>query len=607
MGLLHRVRALFARYAARLPRWLTALIGVLAIGFGVVLAVRPFASLGAMILMLSLGLILSGLGQFGGDARGGARGLPHALAGAVWILAGLAILFVPGLTIRALALIVGISLIFGGLVRLGSIRRGSWDDRVSGALLGLSTIVLGVLALAWPDVTVFLLAAIFGVQLVIFGVDQILAAVHRARRGAARATPPATNATSATPTPETRELAGRPPLRRFARTAGSALALVAALGLGLVSAGLSGTPVPDAFYDAPREVPAEPGELLRAEPFAASIPAGSRAWRILYTTTREEGVPALASGIVVIPEDGGAQRPVIAWAHGTTGYARGCAPSLLEDPFTAGAMPNLTAALGRGWAVVATDYAGLGTAGSQPYLIGEGEGRSVLDAVRAARQLEEASLGAETVLWGHSQGGHAALWAAGLAPGYAPEVEFAGVAAMSPASDLPRLLSELGASPVGTLFGSFVASAYAAQYPEISLREYVRPGGRIPLEEMANRCLTDPATLVSLATALTADQPIWRGDPARGPFLARAAENVPVLPIPSPLLIAQGGADDLVRPAAQAGYVAERCAAGQALEYREYAGYDHMGVVTGESPLLGELMDWTADRFAGLPAGESCG
>ena len=117
---------------------------------------------------------------------------------------------------------------------------------------------------------------------------------------------------------------------------------------------------------------------------------------------------------------------MIAWAHGTTGAATECAPSVLDDGLAAGAMFLQDEVVDAGWAMVATDYIGLGTYGPHPYLIGQGEGRSVLDAVRAAHELPDVNLADETVLWGHSQGGHAALWAGMLAPTYASELEIDG-------------------------------------------------------------------------------------------------------------------------------------------------------------------------------------
>lgn len=130
-------------------------------------------------------------------------------------------------------------------------------------------------------------------------------------------------------------------------------------------------------------------------------------------------------GVVVAPAQPGEEPlPVIAWVHGTTGSARTCAPSVLKDPFGAGAFFALDQVIDHGWALVATDYIGLGTEGLHPYLIGQGEARSVLDAVRAAHQVEAVDLADQTIVWGHSQGGHAALWTGMLAPTYAPDAMF---------------------------------------------------------------------------------------------------------------------------------------------------------------------------------------
>src|SRR5689334_16688439 len=85
---------------------------------------------------------------------------------------------------------------------------------------------------------------------------------------------------------------------------------------------------PDAFYDPPAEKPGDPGALLRSEPYSKDVPAGARGWRILYTTKRGNS-PAAASAVVVTSTQAtSAARPVIAWAHGTTGIVPGCAPSV---------------------------------------------------------------------------------------------------------------------------------------------------------------------------------------------------------------------------------------------------------------------------------------
>jgi pimeloyl-ACP methyl ester carboxylesterase len=395
--------------------------------------------------------------------------------------------------------------------------------------------------------------------------------------------------------------------RRWAGLAGSALALGLALVLALVSLTLQrGAPTPDAFYTAPVSVPADPGKLVRAEPYTRKIPDGASAWRILYTTTRDEGSPAIASALVVVPtakaRDG---IPVIAWAHGTTGAVPGCAPSVI-DPFESGAFFNLDQVMVNGWGLVATDYVGLGTEGPHPYLIGQGEGRSVLDAVRAAHQLSDVSLGDDTVVWGHSQGGHAALWTGILAPTYAPDLTIDGVAALAPASNLPGLIDNLGNVTGGELFASYVVDAYSSAYPDVTYREYVRPGAQPIVKQMAGRCLAEKSTLLSVLTIKSLDKTIWNGDPNRGAFAARLRENIPTGRIPAPLLIGQGGADSLVVPAAQDAYVKARCAAGQQVDYRTYPGRDHVPLVEPDSPAIPDLITWTKDRLAGKAPRNTC-
>ena len=84
--------------------------------------------------------------------------------------------------------------------------------------------------------------------------------------------------------------------------------------------------------------------LLRSAPYTTGLPEGVSAWRILYTTTTKDGAPALASGVVAVPESTSTgPRPVIAWNHGTNGIARACAPSLTSNAISSAAIPALDA------------------------------------------------------------------------------------------------------------------------------------------------------------------------------------------------------------------------------------------------------------------------
>jgi acetyl esterase/lipase len=362
---------------------------------------------------------------------------------------------------------------------------------------------------------------------------------------------------------------------------------------------------PDAFYAPPFDPPTKPGALLRQEAFVRGVPKNAEAWRILYTTTRPDGSPAAASAIVMAPSAVRSEpRPVIAWTHGTTGVVPGCAPSLLDDPFAN--VPALRELIDEGWIYLATDYVGLGTAGPHPYLIGEGEARSALDSIRAVSQVAGIRASGDTVVWGHSQGGHAALWTAIVAPTYAPEVDLLGVAVAAPASDLPSLIEAVHATTVGRIMSAFVLRSFAEAYPDVSIAGYVPSWKRWLARDMASRCLAGRGALFSVAEALAATNGIFRVAPSSGPLGARLTENSPTAPLPQPLLIAQGLADDLVRPEVQVRFVRKRCAAGERLEYRTYAGRDHLSVVAPDSAFTRDLVQWTRDRFAGVSSAASC-
>jgi hypothetical protein len=151
--------------------------------------------------------------------------------------------------------------------------------------------------------------------------------------------------------------------------------------------------------------------------------------------------------------------------------------------------------------LVGTDYTGLGTNGPHPYLIGEGEARSALDSVRAARQLPELKLENRTVVWGHSQGGHAALWTGAIGFSYAPDVNIAGVAALAPATDLLPLLEAAEDTIVGKVMASFLMTAYSATYADVQFDRYAGPDARA--RDMATRCLSGRGALLSILVAAT--------------------------------------------------------------------------------------------------------
>ena len=335
----------FARLTSRLPAWVVMVVALACVVLGTVLTLRPFTSTELLVLVAGLVAIATGaLTLVSSDGRAPAL---RWLLGAGWIVLGIAVLAWPGLSVEALAVVVGVALVVDGVVDIVRAVTGRVAEPAAELLGGAASVVFGVLALTWPDVTVLVVAVLFGARTVLFGLSQLLSVFRRWRHPSADTEPSA---------PRPRGWFGRG-LRLVTRLA----ALVVALGLLAVSVAIRNEvdEVP-AFYDTPDPVPTTAGALLRSEPLDSALPDNAQAWLILYSTTTTGGEPAVGSAFVLAPEDLPSEpAPVILWTHGTVGIDRPCAPTLFDD-VTAG-IPSVPETLDKGWVMVAPDYPGMGT------------------------------------------------------------------------------------------------------------------------------------------------------------------------------------------------------------------------------------------------------
>jgi pimeloyl-ACP methyl ester carboxylesterase len=373
---------------------------------------------------------------------------------------------------------------------------------------------------------------------------------------------------------------------------------------GVVRATITAHP-PDAFYDPPADVSCQPGALVRSEPLKDVIlPAGMRGWRILYATTVNDSTPATAVATVFAPINLPAgPRPVIVWEHGTTGLLQKCMPSLFSSP--SGGIPGRDRIVKAGWVVVETDYSFAEKGGPHPYLIGEGEARAALDSVRAARQMSELTLDKRMVVWGYSQGGHAALWTGIIGPRYAPDIEILGVAAIAPGANIKKIL-EMNVE-VDKRFGPYIALAYSRFYPDITFEHAICPEALDAARQMVNLCQSlppeDPQRIEALmktfdgrALATSSNETLQ----------TRLEQNTADGLITAPVVIAQGLSDIVVPPHVTEAYMEERCAAGQRLEYWTFATLDHFTIIEPGAPLEELLIKWTMARFANEPQASGC-
>jgi len=381
------------------------------------------------------------------------------------------------------------------------------------------------------------------------------------------------------------------------------------------SAGVPQGPAGDAFYTPPSTLPAGTrGSPIYARALDGTmrLPSAAKNTLVLYRSVDDKGHPTVVSGTVSIPEGkappGG--WPVINWTHGTTGLNEICAPSRDTDKgpehtYIEVISHFLDDFVKHGYAVVATDYQGLGVADFHPFLQGVPNGRNALDLLRAARALEP-QIGKRYAVIGHSQGGEADLFAAAQGPTYVPEFKLVGNVAFAPGSQIAGRLDSVMTSAKTELslpYVLYVLESYAKTDPSIDLRRILTPQAIAHLPDLHQECMTHALTTGYWASAIAKDQFVAKPDLAN--FLKFGAKNEPgTLKITAPTLVVQGSSDVTVFPSTTDALTRQLCAKGNVLAYKVFPEADHEGsMVSGQATAL----EWVGARFAGKAAANECG
>jgi acetyl esterase/lipase len=346
--------------------------------------------------------------------------------------------------------------------------------------------------------------------------------------------------------------------------------------------------------------------LISSTPLAGA-PAGASAFRIRYRSQAVGGGRNEVTGVLIVPNGtappGG--RNIVAWAHGTSGVAESCAPSQSKELF--GSIAGLNAILAAGYAVVATDYAGLGTPGPHPYLVGNGSAYSVLDSIRALREFGRGSIGNRYVVWGESQGGHVALWTAQYAKRYAPELQLVGAAAAAPPTDLKKNLTG-GTNPlIKALLTAYTSASWSRTYG-IPLSTILKPVGQDLARRLARNCVsTDPVALKTKIGLFRFSLALAKVDISTSPRWAEQLRRNSVQPtgFSVPVFIAQGSADPIIAPKVTLKFAQSLCRSRSVpVQYFVVKGGDHFSIGKRSADAT---ISWIADRFAGKAAPNDCG
>jgi pimeloyl-ACP methyl ester carboxylesterase len=253
---------------------------------------------------------------------------------------------------------------------------------------------------------------------------------------------------------------------------------------------------------------------------------------------------------------------VVVWAHQTTGFTDAAAPSRKGVQTISGQLADL---LARGYAVAAPDYEGLGTPEPLQYEVGLSAGHSVLDAARALRHVEPSKISPVVAVVGHSEGGHAALWAAQLARGYAAELDVRGAVASAPGANLNAILDNYKFSPETELNVLRLLGDWHLVYG-LALEPLLTPAG-----------IADAQALISDRPIPTTAPPFRHPRPSeQAPLRHLADVNTPgATRADAPILMLVGTADRQVPSFTNTALADRLRRVGDKVELRVLPGVDH--------------------------------
>jgi hypothetical protein len=350
------------------------------------------------------------------------------------------------------------------------------------------------------------------------------------------------------------------------------------------------------FYDTPNPLPPEkPGSLIRSQEFDDyDLPLSVLAVRILYHSRSATGQDIAVSGVVLYPEAkppaGG--WPVIAWAHPLTGVARQCAPSLARN-LQYGTILSMYVNLG--YAIIVTDYAGLGTSYRNAFSDVPSDAADVLYSVPAAR-LAVPQLNSRWIAIGMDEGGPVVVGVDELERQIG-DANYLGSVAISGLEDSPDRYAQSGRSQsVESALPLFLAYGIKTVFPEFDVKEILTEKGLAAYSQVKQRC--------NESLQLSHDEPLkahWESDNFVKQYFDR--NSVGRTTAQGPLLVISGGLDPNLPVQRTAQVISRMCKQGDRVQFETYSESDASHVF-GDS--VSDQLSWIRARFAGRAAPSNC-
>jgi hypothetical protein len=409
---------------------------------------------------------------------------------------------------------------------------------------------------------------------------------------------------------------GRLGFRDLAAT-GLALLLLAAgvtVGVGAASAGPSGPgwdssaglaePNDDPFYRPPAGIEsAAPGAVLTTRPVAVKglgLPVPVDSHQFLVRSTDAKDAPTAVVGTLMVPKAPypAAARPLVSYQPATDSLGDQCNPSYKLRAGTESELLLMMQALQHGWAVVVTDYEGPQNA----FGAGRMAGHAVLDGIRAAEALPGTGLaGADTPvgLWGYSGGGLATSWAAELHPGYAPELNIAGVASGGTPADFEAAVRQIDGGIASGLV-MLASTGLTRAYPE--MLALLNDAGREMIRRIGDMCVGEAVSAFPfrhLNEFTTSPEPL--AEPVAKAVLE--TNHLGRLTPKAPVFLYHSVWDELIPFSSAQALQADWCRSGGHVALYADALSEHSSLAVSGAPLA---VSFLGARFAGIDVPATC-
>ena len=418
--------------------------------------------------------------------------------------------------------------------------------------------------------------------------------------------------------------------------------LICGLNIGIVRAD---PPMQPFYADVMKMTPqGKLGQVIKQESIATSV-KGAQAWRIAYISSDIAGRKTISTGLVVAPvgQAPAGGRPVMSWAHGTTGSAQNCGPSQVINPaaplneyflvggnsWTDYGIPAIEEFIKEGYVLVATDYQGLGGGGRHQYSVAATNAMDTLNAARAAISMKETGAGKKTLIYGWSQGGGATIALAGM-PEYikqtgtvADNIDIIGFVALAP-QDISILapagkLDQAAADKyfqssqkmfLDNVFNFTHATMYywgtQAAFPNLKLSDiFTDEGVKVANEVYSNKCMHAASDTFNFNYG-TSYASLLKQTPANTVAWAQAMQKggVPVVKPVAPVQIYFGSKDTAVPPMMHKLYQEQMCKLGGNVGRMQLPGEQSHFTTPGSSKPF--YLSWVKDRVAGKSLANAC-